>query len=70
MKKDVNSFIVNELINKNKHIHTALDQANLIIATLEEENSRLKDVLANLASLKNIDLKIISEDQNDRLCTV
>lgn len=69
MKND-NSFIANELINRNKYFSKALDQANEIIQVLEEENMRLRDVLTSLASLNNKDLDSSLEAQDDKFCTV
>ncbi len=68
--QNVKKSITDELILKNKYLHKALDQANEIIKILEEENLRLKDVLANLASLNKQDLGQIIEASNDRFCTV
>jgi len=68
--KYVNSFIADELINKNKYLTQALDQAKQIIDTLEQENIRLRDVLTNLASLNNKDLDQSIEVEDDKFCTV
>lgn len=68
--KEPKASIADELVNKVKYLHKALDQANTIIATLEKENKRLKDVLTNLASLNNKDLDIVIEVSDDRFCTV
>lgn len=68
--KEPKPSITDELVNKVKYLHKALDQANTIIATLEQENKRLKDVLTNLASLNNKDLDITIEVTDDRFCTV
>lgn len=68
--KNANSYIADELANKVKYLNLALDQANLIIATLETENARIKDVITNLASIKKEDLENVSEVNNDRLCAV
>lgn len=62
--------INNELVNKNYYLHKALNEAHTIIAVLEAENTRLKDVLVNLASVNNEDLKSTFEASNDRVCTV
>lgn len=67
---NANSFIADELAIKHRYLHRALEQANDIISTLDAENSRLKDVLANLASKNKEDLQNIFEVRNDKLCTV
>lgn len=68
--KNANSFITHELVNKNEYLSRALLQAKNIIATLEKENSRLKDVLISLASLNNEDLKLSSESNSEHLCSI
>lgn len=68
--KNANFYIADELAIKTRYLHQALDQANEIISTLDSENSRLKDVLANLASKNNEDLQHVFEVHNDRLCTI
>ena len=68
--KYVNSFIADELVNKNRYLTQALDQAKQIIDTLEQENLRLRDVLTNLASLNNKDLDQSIEVEDDKFCTV
>lgn len=68
--KKMASFVSDELLYKNKYLHTALIQANNIIATLEQENLRLRDVLANLASKNNEDLSSLLKVNNDQLCEV
>ncbi len=68
--KNAQKSITDELVVKVRYLHKALDQANEIIETLEKENSRLKDVLTNLASLNKQDLGQIIEASNDRFCTV
>lgn len=68
--KPNNVSITDELVNKVKYLHKALDQANNIIQTLENENKRLNDVLTNLASLNNQNLTNIIEVSNESFCTV
>jgi len=68
--KNADAFIVDELVNKIKYFHFALTQAHSIITTLEKENTRLKDAVANLASVNSEDLCSVSEEHNDRLCAV
>lgn len=69
-KKDPCFDIADELMNTNKYLSKALDQANEIIHILEEENLRLKDVLTNLASINNKDLTNESEVSDGGLCTI
>lgn len=47
------SLIADELANKVKYLHLALDQANSIIRTLENENSRIKNVINDLENIQN-----------------
>lgn len=68
--KKMASFVSDELLYKNQYLHSALIQANNIISTLEKENLRLKDVLANLASKNNEDLPSLMKVNNDQLCEV
>lgn len=60
--RSMNSYIADELANKVKYLHFALDQAQNIIDTLQTENFRLKDVLMGLASENNKDLIINNEE--------
>lgn len=64
-RNSMNVFIADELANKVKYLHIALDQANHIISKLETENKRLSDVLNSLASLKNEDYILDSEAFNE-----
>lgn len=57
----MNSFVADELANKVRVLSQALSKAEQIIATLEEENDSLKDVLMGLASENNRDLVLDSE---------
>lgn len=68
--KNANAFVADELSVKFKYLHTALNQANQIISTLEQENLRLKDAITNLVSINNEDLSCVFEVNNDRLCSV
>lgn len=45
-----NMYIADELANKVKHLHKALETTQKIVAVLEEENKRLNDALMGLAS--------------------
>lgn len=68
--KNANSFIADELANKNQYLTKALFQANEIIQILEQENIRLKDVLTSLASINNRDSEYDLGVNNDKFCTV
>jgi hypothetical protein len=70
MRYNANSFVADELVTKVQYLNLALEQANEIIATLEQENDRIKDVITNLTSIKKDDLDKNSEVDNDRLCSV
>jgi len=54
-KMIMKSYVADELSNKVYHLNKALKQAQDIIAILEKENNRLRDVLIDLASLKKED---------------
>lgn len=68
--RTMNSYVADELANKNYYLTKALTEANDIIKTLEIENNRLRDVLTNLASYKHEDLNSVLEADNDKFCTV
>jgi hypothetical protein len=57
----MNNYVGDELANKVRVLSQALNQAEKIIAKLEEENSNLMDVLMGLASENNKDLVLDSE---------
>jgi hypothetical protein len=59
--KSLNSYVADELLNKVKHLHKALVEAESIIYSLETENKRLQDALMSLASENNKDLVLDSE---------
>lgn len=63
---NANSFIADELAVKTKYLHKALDQANDIISILEQENSRLKDILSSLNLI--VDEKNINHNTTSKLC--
>ena len=50
--KTMKAYLSDELLEKVKKLHTALDQANNIVLTLSEENERLKSVLDKVNSNK------------------
>lgn len=58
----MNPSINDELANKVFHLTKALNQAKTIIDSLEQQNSCLKDALANLASVNNEDYDKCLED--------
>jgi ABC-type transporter Mla subunit MlaD len=66
----VNDFITDQLAKRVQHLQKALNQAERIVNTLEEENQRLKDVLANLASENNEGYILDSEAFNEPMLTV
>ena len=57
----MNNYIGDELANKVRVLSQALARAEKIIATLEEENDNLKDVLMDLTSENNKGLVLDSE---------
>jgi len=57
----MNNYIGDELANKVRVLSQALVRAEKIIATLEEENDNLKDVLMDLTSENNKGLVLDSE---------
>lgn len=59
--KSMNSYVADELAVKVKYLQKALNQAQDIINSLENENNRLKDVLISLTSEENKDLVLDSE---------
>jgi cell fate (sporulation/competence/biofilm development) regulator YlbF (YheA/YmcA/DUF963 family) len=68
--KNHNKSITDELVNKIKYLHKALDQANNIIATLEEENKRLQEILSSLTVLNNKDFMYTPKSIEDSYCAV
>jgi len=68
--QNANAFIFDQTISKKKYLHQALCEANAIIQKLEEENNRLKDVLANLASENNKGYTLNSEIFNEPMFAV
>jgi cell division protein FtsB len=59
-----------QLANRVKSLQKALNQAEKIMNTLEKENQRLKDVLANLTSENNQGYILDSEAFNEPVLTV
>jgi regulator of replication initiation timing len=63
-------YMNDQLANRVKSLQKALNQAEKIMNTLELENQRLKDVLANLASENNGGYILDSESFNEPVFTV
>jgi hypothetical protein len=68
--KTVTEYMNDQLVSRVNHLQQALNQAEHIINILEEENQRLKDVLANLASENNEGYVLDSEAFNEPVLTV
>ena len=68
MSKNINGYLGDELINKVKHLTKALNQAETIISSLEEENNRLSHALMTIASDHQTDTIIDSEAWNHQVC--
>jgi len=68
--KTVTEYMNDQLVSRVSHLQQALNQAEHIINILEEENQRLKDVLANLASENNEGYVLDSEAFNEPVLTV
>jgi len=63
-------YMNDQLANRVKSLQKALNQAEKIMNTLELENQRLKDVLANLTSENNQGYILNSETFNEPVLTV
>ena len=63
-------YMNDQLANRVKSLQRALNQAEKIMNTLELENQRLKDVLANLTSENNEGYILDSEAFNEPVLTV
>jgi peptidoglycan hydrolase CwlO-like protein len=63
-------YMNDQLANRVKSLQKALNQAEKIMNTLESENQRLKDALANLASENNQGYILHSETFNEPVLTV
>jgi hypothetical protein len=62
-------YMNDQLANRVKSLQKALNQAEKIMNTLEIENQRLKDVLANLTSENNQGYILDSESFNESVLT-
>ena len=63
-------YMSDQLAERVEVLQRALNQAEKIIATLETENNKLKDVLNNLTSENNQDYVLDSEAFNEPMFTV
>ena len=63
-------YMNDQLANRVKSLQKALNQAEKIMNTLESENQRLKDALANLASENNQGYILDSEAFNEPVLTI
>ena len=68
--RTLSEYMNDQLANRLKHLQIALNQAEKIINSLEQENQRLKDVLANLASENNEGYILDSEAFNEPMLTI
>lgn len=62
-------YMNDQLAERVKVLHKALNQAEKIITTLEKENNKLKDVLNNLTSKNNEGYMLHSEAFNEPVFT-
>ena len=70
MSNVMNTYIADELAYKVKILSQALQKSENIINSLETENIILKDILANLMSIKKEDLVSAIEVDHDRYCAI
>jgi cell division protein FtsB len=63
-------YMNDQLANRVKSLQKALNQAEKIMNSLEQENQRLKDVLSNLTSENNEGYILHSESFNEPMFTV
>ena len=68
--KTAAEYMTDQLADRVKILQKALNQAERIMFSLEQENQRLKDVLANLASENNEGYVLDSEAFNEPVLTV
>jgi hypothetical protein len=68
--KTAAEYMTDQLADRVKILQKALNQAERIMFSLEQENQRLKDVLANLASENNKGYVLDSEAFNEPVLTV
>lgn len=68
--KHLNEYMTDQLVDRVQILQNALNQAESIIQTLDIENKRIKDVLANLASENNEGYILDSETFNESVCSL
>jgi hypothetical protein len=68
--RTVTEYMNDKLTDRVASLQKALNQAEKIMNSLEQENQRLKDVLANLASENNEGYILDSESFNESMLTV
>lgn len=61
------NYVADELMNKVYHLTQALNKAEKIVSSLEEENKNLRDAFNNLASLNKEDYAVSDEDISEQL---
>jgi hypothetical protein len=68
--RTITEYMNDKLAERVSTLQRALNQAEKIMNSLEQENQRLKDVLANLASENNEGYILDSESFNESMLTV
>lgn len=68
--KTAAEYMTYQLADRVKVLQQALNQAEKIMNSLEQENQRLKDALTNLASADNTGYVLDSEAFNEPVLTV
>lgn len=68
--KTLTEYMNDQLSERIGYLQKALNQAETIIITLEQENERLKDVLAGLTSENNEGYILDSEAFNESVCVL
>ena len=68
--RTITEYMNDKLAERVSTLQRALNQAEKIMNSLEQENQRLKDVLANLASENNEGYILDSETFNEPMFTV
>jgi peptidoglycan hydrolase CwlO-like protein len=68
--RTITEYMNDKLADRVQTLQRALNQAEKIMNSLEQENQRLKDVLANLTSENNEGYVLHSEAFNEPVLTV
>jgi hypothetical protein len=68
--RTITEYMNDKLADRVQTLQRALNQAEKIMNSLEQENRRLKDVLSNLASENNQGYILDSESFNESMLTV